>query len=378
MTALSATAGATTRPVTAADHRSNNFDALRLIGALVVMFAHAFALMARPEEIPIVLGYPLQTIGVIIFFAISGYLITASFDRNRNPVTYLLARSLRIFPALIVVVLLTAFVLGPLVTVMPREAFLSEQGTWNYVTNNIRLYANFGLPGVWGDLPYPAAVNGSLWTLFVEFLCYLAAPLLFAFPRLLRPFAAIAAAFLAIHWAEADPVESPLFYMVRLRDAAGLWIFFAGGAFIRFALQNWSWFRLRTDVAVAMVAAQTVIAWCWPDWALETGWLTLSYAVLTIGLARTPYVARTARFGDFSYGLYLYAFPVQQLVIDQWGVRGTAVNFVTVLAITSVFAVLSWHLIERPALALKDRILGRRVRAGASEPAPEQVLVATP
>ena len=83
--------------------------------------------------------------------------------------------------------------------------------------------------------------------------------------------------------------------------------------------------------------------------------LTLSYAVLTIGLARTPYVARTARFGDFSYGLYLYAFPVQQLVIDEWGVRGTTVNFLVVLAITSVFAVLSWHLVERPALALKDR-----------------------
>ena len=49
------------------------------------MFAHAYALMARPEDIPVVLGYPLQTLGVIIFFAISGYLITASFDRNRNP-----------------------------------------------------------------------------------------------------------------------------------------------------------------------------------------------------------------------------------------------------------------------------------------------------
>ena len=79
-------------------HRANNFDALRLVGALTVMFAHAYALMARPEDIPIVLGYPLQTLGVVIFFVISGYLITASFDRNRNPVTYLLARSLRIVP----------------------------------------------------------------------------------------------------------------------------------------------------------------------------------------------------------------------------------------------------------------------------------------
>jgi peptidoglycan/LPS O-acetylase OafA/YrhL len=358
-------------------HRANNFDALRLVGALSVMFAHAYALMARPEDIPIILGYPMQTLGVIVFFVISGYLITASFDRNRNPLTYLLARSLRIFPALVVVVLLTAYVLGPLVTTLSRDAYLADPATSQYVVNNIKLFATFGLPGVWADLPYPNAVNGSLWTLFVEFVCYLAAPLLFAFPRLLRPFAALVAVALTIYWAQGDPIESPIFWAVRLRDAAGLWVFFAGGAFLRFALQNWSWFRLRTDVAVAMIAAQTVIAWCWPDWALETGWLTLSYAVLAIGLSRTPYIARTARFGDFSYGLYLYAFPVQQLVIDLWGVRGAAANFLTVLSITSVFAVLSWHLVERPALALKDRVLGRRVRPGTREPTPEPVPVSS-
>jgi peptidoglycan/LPS O-acetylase OafA/YrhL len=358
-------------------HRANNFDALRLVGALSVMFAHGYALTARPDDIPIILGYPMQTLGVIIFFAISGYLITASFDRNRNPLTYLLARLLRIFPALVVVVLLTAYVLGPLVTTLSREAYLADPATAEYVVNNLKLFVTFGLPGVWADLPYPAAVNGSLWTLFVEFLCYLAAPLLFVFPRLWRPFAAIAVVFLTIHWAKGDPIESPIFHAVRLRDAAGLWVYFAGGAFLRFALQSWSWFRLRTDVAVSLIALQTVVAWCWPDWALETGWLTIPYAVLTIGLARTPYVARTARFGDFSYGLYLYAFPVQQLVIDLWGVRGTAVNFLIVLAITSVFAVLSWHLVERPALALKDRILRRRVRPGTRTAAAEQVPVAS-
>jgi peptidoglycan/LPS O-acetylase OafA/YrhL len=345
-------------------HRSNNFDALRLIGALMVMFAHSYALLARPDEIPIVLGYPLQTLGVIIFFCISGYLITASFDRTRNPLTYLLARSLRIFPALVVVVLLTAYLLGPLVTSLPREVYFDDPGTGQYAYNNIRLFATFPLPGVWADLPYPAAVNGSLWTLFVEFLCYLAAPLAFAFPRLLRPFVAVVAVVVTIRLAEAPPEESPIFYAVRLRDAAGLWIYFAAGAFVRFALQTWPWFRLRTDVAVAMIATQTVIAWSWPEVALETGWLTITYAVLTIGLSRTPYVARAARFGDFSYGLYLFAFPVQQLVIDLWGTHGVITNFLIVLAITTPLAVLSWHLVERPALALKDRVLRRRTRPG--------------
>lgn len=345
-------------------HRSNNFDFLRLVGALSVMFAHAFALQGRPDSIPMVFGHPLQTMGVILFFAISGYLITASFQRTRNPVTYLVARCLRIFPALVVVVVLTAYVLGPLVTTLSREEYFAHPWTHEYVTNNIRLWVQFPLPGVWNDLPVAGAVNGSLWTLFVEFLCYLAAPLLFIFPRLLRPFAALVAVVVTIRLAEAPPEESPLFYAVRLRDAALLWVFFAGGAFLRLALTTWSWFRLRTDVAVAMIALQALVSSVWPQWGLELSSITVPYAVLTIGLARTPYVARSARFGDFSYGLYLYAFPVQQLVVDVWGVRGTIANFLVVLTITLVFAVLSWHLVERPALALKDRVLRRRVRPG--------------
>lgn len=348
-------------------HRSNNFDFLRVVGALTVMFAHSFALRGRPEQIPLVFGHPLQTLGVILFFAISGYLITASFQRTRNPVTYLLARCLRIFPALVVVVLLTALVLGPLVTTLPREEYFAHPWTMDYITNNIRLWVQFQLPGVWNDLPLPGAVNGSLWTLFVEFLCYLAAPLLFFFPRLLRPFAALVAVGVTIYLAEVPQEQSPVFYAVRLRDASLLWVFFAGGAFLRLALTTWSWFRLRTDVAVAMIALQTVVSSVWPGWGLELSAITIPYAVLTIGLARTPYVARTARFGDFSYGLYLYAFPVQQLVIDVWGVHGTAANYLVVLAITLALAVLSWHLVERPALALKDVLLRRRVRPGTPE-----------
>ena len=253
-------------------HRANNFDVLRVVGALTVMFAHALALHGRPEDIPVVLGYPLQTLGVILFF------VDLRLPHHRQlrphpqpghlpggPVAADLpgagrrgaADRLRAGPA------------GDDAAAgrVPR----ATRDLASTSTNNIRLFVTFQLPGVWADLPYPAAVNGSLWTLFVEFLCYLAAPLLFVFPRLLRPFAALVAVVVVIRLAETPQEESPIFWAVRLRDAAGLWVYFAGGAFIRFALPSWSWFRLRTDVAVAMIAVQTVIAWCWPDWCLETG-----------------------------------------------------------------------------------------------------------
>ena len=132
---------------------------------------------------------------------------------------------------------------------------------------------------------------------------------------------------------------------------------FAGGAFIRLALTTWSWFKLRGDIAVALLAFELVFSGVWPDWGVYTAALTVPYCVLVIGLASTPYVHRAARFGDFSYGLYLYAFPVQQLVIHWWGVKGVLSNLLIVLALTLVCAVASWYLIERPALALKERIL---------------------
>lgn len=358
-------------------HRSNNLDALRLVGAMLVIFGHAYALMGRGPEAPIIWGFPVQTIGVILFFSISGYLITASWDRKKNPLTYTLARALRIFPGLIVVVLFTAYVIGPAVTDLPRAEYLANPMTWDYVVNNTRLFVQFMLPGVWADLPYPGAVNGSLWTLFVEVVCYIAVPFLFLFPRALRPLGALLAVVLVIRLAETPQAESPVYYAVRVRDAAELAVYFAGGAFLRFASKDLFRGRritFRTDVAVALIAAYTLLAASFPQHALKLGWIALPYAVLTIGLARTPYVCRAARFGDFSYGLYVWAFPVQQVVIDVWGVQRLSVNLLLVTVITLVPAVLSWYLVERPSLLLKDRILGRLARKKvALEPQPEPV-----
>lgn len=371
MTALSAPVAAQPGPVTAADHRSNNFDFLRLFGALIVILGHGLALAGRAPEIPVILGYPLQSVGVLIFFSISGYLITASWSRRKNPFTYLLARCLRIFPALIFVVLITALVIGPWVSVLPRDDYFDNPGTSTYIVNNIKLWVTFPLPGVWDDLPLPSVANGSLWTLFVEFLCYLAVPLLFIFPRFIRPLAALIALIVTIRLAEAPIEESPLFWAVRLRDAAGMWAFFAAGALLRLLSERFSWFRFRADVAVAGVVLAFLGTGMAPSFALEVTSVTVAYAVLTIGLARTPYLARSARFGDFSYGLYLWAFPVQQLVIDRWGVQRMSINLILVVGITLACAVVSWYLVERPSMKVKDLIVRLTTRRTAPAAAPE-------
>ena len=353
-------------PVTSTAHRSNNLDALRLVGALAVIFGHAYHIVGRPFENPVVAGYPVQTLGVIIFFSISGYLITASWSRTRNPVSYLAARSLRIFPALVVVVLVCMFVIGPVVSVLPNGQYFDAPNFWSYL-GNIILRPQYELPGVWADQPYPNAVNGSLWTLPAEFFCYLLVPLVFLAPKVARiPVIGLLLA-ASVWYSMTPPLESMVVWHSRISDNALMWVFFAAGAILRLLAERG--LRFRTDVAVGLLAVHLVIAGTLPQHITKVAWLFLPYVVLAVGLASTPYVRRASRYGDLSYGLYLWAFPVQQLVIDLWGVQRMSVNLLIVTAITAALALVSWHVVEHPSLKLKDRLVRRLTRPRA-EPAP--------
>ena len=355
-----------TAPVIATAHRSNNLDALRLIGALAVIFGHAYHIVGRPFENPVVAGYPVQTLGVVIFFSISGYLITASWSRTRNPVSYLAARSLRIFPALVVVVLVCMFVIGPVVSVLPNSQYFDAPNFWSYL-GNIILRPQYELPGVWGDHPYPNAVNGSLWTLPAEFFCYLLVPLVFLAPKVARiPVIGLLLA-ASVWYSMTPPLESMVVWHSRISDNALMWVFFAAGAILRLLAERG--LRFRTDVAVGLLAVHLVIAGTLPQHITKVAWLFLPYVVLAVGLASTPYVRRASRYGDLSYGLYLWAFPVQQLVIDLWGVQRMSVNLLIVTAVTAALALVSWHVVEHPSLKLKDRLVRRLTRPRA-EPAP--------
>lgn len=349
--------------------RSNNLDALRLAGALAVILGHSYPLRGFNEFSPVVLGYLIHTFGVVVFFSISGYLITASWGRTRDPISYLLARSLRIFPALVVVVAVSALVLGPLVTVLPSDVYFDQPFTWDYLTNNLRLRPQFELPGVFASNVYPNAVNGSLWTLGPEFACYLAVPLLLIVPRTLRLPVMVGALLLVLHWAEVPRELSPLVWGTILADAAEMWVFFAAGAVLRLLHERWKGI-FRADVAVALVAAYVVALGMWPADFTRFSWVALPYAVLTVGLASTPHVRRASRFGDVSYGLYLWAFPVQQTVVHVAGVQVWWLNLLIVVTVTTTLAWLSWHLIERPSMALKDRVDAARRRKGTRRGAP--------
>ena len=315
--------------------RHNNFDAIRILAAFTVVIGHAWPLTGLSSP-PHVAGIPIFHLAVYVFFAISGYLITTSWLRSPSVRRYLASRALRIFPALVVVIVVTTFVIGPLVTT--SNSYFSSAQTWGYL-QNITLFAAYELPGVFEELPRPV-VNGSLWSLGPEFVCYLCvmvAGLLAArFPRARAVLLTVA--FMAVSLVAPEP----------LGFIAGSMAFFGVGSVIaslRMPLPLWP---VLPALAVWIVTGTLV-----PPLSMPLAWLVVPYAVVALGTRSTPVLRRFGRFGDVSYGTYLWGFPVQQTVTVAFGILPLWLDLLVVVPLTMGIAWISWHVVEKRALALK-------------------------
>lgn len=341
------TAGVPAVDEVARQRRDNNFDALRIAAALFVIVGHGYALTGRHAESPALGDVRLEYLGVSIFFVISGYLITGSWERSRSVGQYVSSRALRIAPLLFLVILLSTFVMGPVVTTAPD--YFANPETWGYLVNLVLLPAD-GLPGVFDANPYPGVVNGSVWTLRAEVICYLVVLLLGLLPRVPQVigFAVFGAGSIALVLLETVTIAGS-----SISAAAGTWVYFAIAALVRLLVPRSA---LRPGIAGIVLVVWVIAAVVAPSIATPLLWLALPYVVLSIGLASTPGVRRAARFGDLSYGLYLWAFPVQQLVVLTIGVLPLAVNVPLVALLTAVLAYASWHLLEKRALDARFRL----------------------
>jgi peptidoglycan/LPS O-acetylase OafA/YrhL len=271
-----------------------------------------------------------------VFFSISGYLITASWLRSPQVRRFLAARVLRIFPALVVVVLITIFVIGPLITT--SRAYFSSAQTWGYL-QNVTLLAVYELPGVFEDLPRPV-VNGSLWSLGPEFVCYLCVLVLgLAVARYPRARAVLLTLlFIGVYVVAPEP----------LRFIAGSMAFFGVGSIIaslRIPLPLWP--------ALPALVVWVVVGSLLPSLAVPVAWLVVPYAVVALGTRSTPVLRRFGRFGDVSYGTYLWGYPVQQTVNVVFGILPLWLDLLVVVPLTLGIAWISWHVVEKRALALK-------------------------
>ena len=155
---------------------TNNFTLLRLALALAVVVSHAFSVTTgRVNDEPLMrlTGFTLGEHAVNGFFAISGFLVTMSFDR-RGSRDYVIARTLRIAPGLIVATLVVALLLGSAMTVLPLDAYSHSEGVWRFIVATLTTYkSNIALPGVFANNPFRFPM-GTVWTLKYEVLCYAA------------------------------------------------------------------------------------------------------------------------------------------------------------------------------------------------------------
>jgi peptidoglycan/LPS O-acetylase OafA/YrhL len=352
-------------PTAAGTGHRNNFDALRLLGALLVLVNHSMELTGhRPF---LFAGNAISTLGVKLFFVISGYLVTTSWLRDSHAGRYALRRARRIMPALALVVLAWVFVLGPLFSSVKLHAYAGSPLTLRYL-GNLVFHVAYALPGVFTSNPIPNAVNGSLWTLPIEVAMYIAVPLLLLTGRwriLAVPAAFAAAAAGSLHLLRGG--STPLvIYGTELWTALLLVPYFVAGLVV-------AWFRLERFLDWR-IGVLVLVGLNWAGghlgvWSEAGLWIALPWATLAVGLRRWPVLNRAGRWGDFSYGLYLWGFPAQQAVIAVGGAAWTGWwNLALAGPVGLGCAVLSWHAVERRALSWRPFGLRPR-RARQATPA---------
>jgi peptidoglycan/LPS O-acetylase OafA/YrhL len=329
------------------------YDCIRLLAAAMVLLSHSYILAgdANAEPLARLTGgaHDLGEIAVNLFFAMSGYLVALSWQRDPDFRRFLLRRALRIVPGLAAVVLGSALAIGPIFTSLDLASYFAAPRTWLYLTKITAMPALHALPGVFDGAPYPAVVNGSLWSLRLEVLCYFGLALLGL-----------------LAWKRATPLLAAAIMLLAAADQAaalpsfGLWpqmqpfaqaylinamIFLIGILVARLGLPA-------RPLLLGLPAAAATLALMWRPEARAPFAVALALAAIGCGAGLRCSVKS---FGDWSYGLYLWAFPVQQMTVTLWPGLSPLGLFARALPATLLLAALSWHLIEKRMLAYKPK-----------------------
>lgn len=337
------------------DTRKNNFDFLRLIFASFVIITHSYPLSGVKEcdwlcqlsNGQISFSY----IGLKGFFVISGYLIFQSLQRSDNIIDYFWKRVLRLFPALFIVLLLT-IILTPFVY-EGDVPFFYNKSLITYLPNNLSLYRiQYVIDGVFENNPYKSAINGSLWTIPYEFTMYVLLSFLIIFRKkkvVMQAILLISFLFLLI---------GNIFYFEKLKKYGfilsgehllDLGVFFVAGSLL--AVVNIEKINRKKEIIILFFTL--LISSIYFDFYNYSKYITLPILFILIGLNPTPYIHSIGnKFGDLSYGIYIYGFPVQQTLMYYFKLNYLELMIFS-LIISYIFAYFSWHCIEKNALKLK-------------------------
>ncbi len=348
----------------------NNFDFLRLSFAAMVIVTHSLALTGMNEwqndwlsgltKSQMTLSY----IAVRGFFIISGYLIYQSLTRSRNVVDYFWKRILRIFPGLIVLLLLTV-----ILAVIPypygwRE-YLKNPSVSNYFFNNLSLFKlQYSIDGLFQDNPVKGVINGSLWTIPYEFFFYILFAVLIFFKRGLGKYVVLFAFLLLLNLFFFKDLPAWSFLYLDSKYLVELGLFFVSGAVLAsVGIEHFSHKRTLFFFALTLL----LLSIHYSNFHLFQ-FITLPLVVILFGQSSIIYISNISnRFGDLSYGMYIYGYPVEQ-TLEHYFRFSHFPLMVYSLLITLVLGYFSWHLVEKRALRLKRIDFLSRIRKMLSGP----------
>lgn len=331
---------------------TNQFTLVRLVAAAAVIVSHAYLVTTgdhAAEPLMRSTGFTLGQHAVNVFFGMSGFLVMASWDRRPSPVSFLTARLLRIFPALIVAAATLVMLVGPILTGRNPLEYASSRDALAYLLRTVFLLdGNAYLPGAFDNLPVPGETTITVWTLKYELACYFgllglgvvglaarrwmvgtlaALGLLLALTLSLRP--------------DVAAIHSGIHHTVRF--SACFWLGMAAWRFRDMVPIDW-----RLGGALALIAALAVGT----PASDALIYLAEVYGALVIALGASPIALTEIQF-DLSYGLYLYGYPVEQAMVRYLPDISAPVLAAAALVATAVIAAASWRYVERPAIRAK-------------------------
>ncbi len=332
----------------------NNFDVLRLIAACAVIVGHAYAIAPQPplqDGVLSLLHFDYSgSLAVKFFFFLSGLLVSDSIIRRPAPIQFLTRRAFRIFPGLIVCLMVSVFLVGPTFTKLPINDYFAQTETWTYLTRNILLNdLQWKLPGVFSESKY--GLNGSLWTLPYESICYLYIAIFcgiglfsFRFASNLIFTIIVLTAFIAPHYLPRFAQNS---------EATLLPAFFSLGALFAINKQV-----IKIDLQRAVLLWIFVVLVNEPS--VHRFLFYIAFFYTTIYFASLNYVIKLLKLPfDASYGVYVYGFMIQQCVVSVYPNIGLHGNQFISLIIAILIGICSWVYIEKPAIAFSAKLTSK-------------------
>jgi peptidoglycan/LPS O-acetylase OafA/YrhL len=354
----------------------NNLDFLRLFFAISVLITHSYALSGLVEY-DVLQQFShnqasLSHTAVQGFLIISGYLISKSLMRSPTLIDYYINRVLRVFPGLLVLLCLTVAVCF-FFSNKSLAAYLGHYSTRDYLIFNSLLRIQYKIDGVFTHNPYPGAVNGSLWTIPYEVFFYIVLSTCFLVRTnltLLRWLFGSAFVLAAGLFLLAKPTLHTYqlhFWYLNGPDIAELGSFFLSGAI-------WATLPMptvSTRQRLAILSALLLVASFYFGGYQYLQFLLLPVVVIAFGMLNTSFLGWARKFGDFSYGIYLWGFLVQQSLMHLFHLSLLQLMAISI-PVTYLCGALSWHLIEKRALRFKKRRQPESVslKAGATEIVP--------